>query len=109
MATVEAGGRIAVPGSVLRPLGWDSSTRIALREQDGLVVLITDPAGSPRVSTTGRTQMPVAIRRWCGLTTGSRVMLVADPDVQRLAVVPSTVLDELMTRRFADAFGGDPS
>lgn len=109
MAAVEERGRIVVHGLLLQALGWDSATAITLREQSGSTVVTAGPENTSRLSRRGLLHVPVTIRRWCGLTPGSRVLLVADADMQRLVVHPTAVLDDMVTRWHAEAFGGEPS
>ncbi|MFI5495244.1 hypothetical protein [Actinoplanes sp. NPDC051859] len=106
MVAVEDRGRVTVH-SVVHVLPWDPDTRLAVRVQARLVVVTADADGESQIDRKGRLQVRVAMRRWCGLTQGSRVLLVADPATERLVVHPSAALDATIGRAHAEAFGGD--
>ncbi|MFC3382767.1 AbrB/MazE/SpoVT family DNA-binding domain-containing protein [Couchioplanes azureus] len=106
MVVVEARGRVSVH-SVLHALPWDPATRLAVRVQARLVVVTAGAEGESQIDRKGRLQVPVATRRWCGLTQGSRVLLVADTATARLVIHPSAALDATIGRAHAEAFGGD--
>jgi hypothetical protein len=72
-----------------------------------LAVVTADPDGATRITPEGHLRVPLAIRRWCGLDAGSRVLLVADPAVPRLVAHPAAALDALVAQRHAEVFGGD--
>jgi bifunctional DNA-binding transcriptional regulator/antitoxin component of YhaV-PrlF toxin-antitoxin module len=59
------------------------------------------------VTPRGHLRLPAPVRHWCGLTPGSRVLLVAEPDESRLVIHPPTSLDEMIARHYADVLGGD--
>ena len=107
MAVVNDRGRIAT-GTVFEVLGWGPGTAVTVGERAGLVVVTADPgAGAIRITPQGHLRVPLAIRRWCGLDAGSRVLLVADPAGPRLVVHPAASLDALVARCHAEVFGGD--
>jgi hypothetical protein len=106
LAALDDRGRIAAH-LVFASLGWVPGTRVAIREQGGLVVVIADGRGAITVSPQGRLRLPAPVRHWCGLTAGSRVLLVADAAQERLVVHPAAALDAMISRHYADVFGGD--
>ncbi|MFJ8686752.1 hypothetical protein [Micromonospora wenchangensis] len=74
MAALDAGGRIADSG-VVRALGWVPGTRLHIHEGAGLVVLRADRQGVFTVTGQGHLLLPAAVRQWCGLAAGDRVLL----------------------------------
>ncbi|RKR86650.1 hypothetical protein BDK92_0894 [Micromonospora pisi] len=105
-AAIDDRGRIAAR-LIFGALGWVPGTTVACRERGGLVVVSADRGGPIRVSLKGHLRLPAPVRRWCGLEAGSRVLLVADPDMGRLVVHPPAALDAMISRYYADVFGGD--
>jgi hypothetical protein len=75
--------------------------------RDGLVVMTADPRGAVRVLPRGHLRLPASVRHWCALTAGSRVLLVAELTAARLVVHPAASIDAMITRRYADVFGGE--
>ncbi|MEV6596840.1 AbrB/MazE/SpoVT family DNA-binding domain-containing protein [Actinoplanes sp. NPDC051346] len=108
MAVVEGRGRIALQ-PVVTTLTWTSGTRVTVKEQGGLVVVTADDAGSWRLGWQCRVLVPVGIRRWCGLTHGSRVLLIADAHQGRVVIHPPAALDAMINRAHAEVFSGEAS
>jgi hypothetical protein len=75
----------------------------------GLITVVADDGGVFRVSTQRFLHLPVAVRRWCELAAGDRVLLAAYPEGGLLVVHPPTVLDAVVDRVHAQALkvGGD--
>jgi len=101
-------GRIAAR-SVIEALGWQPGTLVTFCEAAGLVVVIADSAGTSRVTGDQHLRVPAALRYWCGLASGSCVLLVADPNECRLVIYPPAALDAMITKAHASASGGDLS
>jgi hypothetical protein len=104
MSTVDRGGRIA-DRNVIRVLGWLPGIHLALREQDGSLLAVPADDGACRVDARGHLILPLALRRWCRLATGDRLLLAADPGRVRLVGYPVAVLDRLLGGLFPD--GGE--
>lgn len=51
--------------------------------------------------------MPVAVRRWCAVRAGDRVLLVAAPDRGVLVVHTMAALDAMLGRYHAALAGGE--
>ena len=84
-------------------------TRLAMRERAGLILITADQAGAAAVTREGHLRVPVALRSWCTLAAGSRVLLAANPDLGYLVVHPPADLDVMTSRRHAELFGGELS
>jgi hypothetical protein len=82
---------------VLSVLGWLPGTRVELREDRGLVMVTAADDGPVRVTDQGYLRLPVSLRRFCGLTAGDRVLLVADPSDELLLLYPPSVLDAMVS------------
>jgi hypothetical protein len=106
LAVVDCHGRVA-DRSLLRALGWDAQTRLDIREQGGLLLVLANPQGVFSLTRQGHLRLPIAARRWCGMEAGDRVFLVADPDEGRLVVHPPAALDAMVAWLHATALGGD--
>ncbi|GAA0908378.1 hypothetical protein GCM10009558_011720 [Virgisporangium aurantiacum] len=78
VATVDRDGRLA-EAVVLAALGWGVGTRLDIRVRAGLVLTAADPCAVFRMTRPGQVRIPAGVRDWCGLATGHRVLLTADP------------------------------
>lgn len=106
LAKLDARGR-AADAAVERALGWVPGARVDIRESGGLILVKPDPRGVFSITIQGHVRLPVAVRRWCGLVPGDRVLLAADGDEDLLVVYPPTTLDALVAGSRAQVVGGD--
>jgi hypothetical protein len=95
-ATMDCNGRI-VEAAVIRALEWVPGTRLDMRVHGGLVLITADPTGVFRIRQPFHLRLPAAVRHWCGLHAGDRVLLTADVNRKRLGSV-SWISDSLMGR-----------
>jgi bifunctional DNA-binding transcriptional regulator/antitoxin component of YhaV-PrlF toxin-antitoxin module len=93
----------------MRALGWAPGTRLDVRETGGLVLVTADRQGVFGLTRQGHLRLPVAVRRWCGLATGDRVLLAAEPGDGLLVVHPLAALDAMITQLHASVLGGGPA
>jgi hypothetical protein len=105
MATLDHRGRIADLGT-LRAMGWSSHTRLDIREQRSLLLVTASPQGVFSLTGQGHLRLPMTVRRWCGLATGDRVFLVANPGRGQLVVHPPAALDSMVAWLHAATLGG---
>ncbi|MFK3985665.1 hypothetical protein ACI2K4_35550 [Micromonospora sp. NPDC050397] len=89
---------------VLGRLGWEPATLLSLTEQSGLLVVRADEGGRYGLTSTGHLRIPSTLRHWCGLEAGARVLLVADPDRERLVIHPPASIDAMISRTYAEVF-----
>lgn len=94
-SAVDDRGRVA-DRVVLRALGWAVGHRLDIREAAGTLTVVPDPTGSHQVTGQGHLRIPATLRHSCGLATGDRVLLAADPDRSHLAIYPPAVLDKAL-------------
>lgn len=106
LAILDCNGRIA-DNHLLRALGWDTSTRLDIREQGGLLLITATAQGVFALTRQGHLRLPATARRWCGLGAGDRVLLAAEPDQGRLVVHPPAALDVMVGWLHGCALGGD--
>jgi hypothetical protein len=106
LASLDHNGRIA-DNNLLRALGWDAATRLDIREQGGLLLVAASRQGVFSLTGRGHLCLPVTVRRWCGLGTGDRVLLVAEPDQGLLVVHPPAALDAMVSWLHTSVLGGD--
>lgn len=92
LAVIDCHGRTA-DRIVLHALGWCPGRPVALSIVGGSVLAVPDDVADVAVSVDGHLRLPVGLRRRCGLSTGDRVLLVADPSAGRLFIHPPAVLD----------------
>ncbi|WP_329791926.1 AbrB/MazE/SpoVT family DNA-binding domain-containing protein [Lentzea sp. DG1S-22] len=95
MATVDDRGRVA-DRHIIAALGWDGSTRLSIREHDGLLVVTADPHGVVKLSAQVYLRLPAQARRAAGIVVGDRVLLTAHLDHHTLTAFPPRALDELL-------------
>ena len=107
LAAVDCHGRIG-DRALPRALGWPVGTRLEIREDRGLIVVLADPRGVFRVTGPGYVQLPAVVRHWCALAAGDRVFLAADPLAGRLVVHPPAAVDAMVAAAHAAVWGGEP-
>jgi hypothetical protein len=105
-STVDRSGRVA-DRRPIRALGWPPGAGIDFGEHDGTVVATRSPGASTGVDARGFLILPLLVRRWCGLDTGDRLLLAADPLGEVLRGYPVAVLDRLLGS--ASNGGGEPT
>jgi hypothetical protein len=88
-------------------LGWVPGARLNIRESGGLVLVTADGQGVFGLTGRGHLRLPAAVRHWCGLAAGDRVLLSADPVQGLLVVYPRAVLVAMITRFHTVVLGGD--
>jgi hypothetical protein len=96
LSAVDKSGRLA-DRSIVRVLGWVPGTRLDVREHGGVITVGPAVDGVHRVDDRGHLCLPLAVRRWCGIATGGRVLLAADGETGVLTAYPVAVLDALLT------------
>jgi hypothetical protein len=106
LASLDRNGRLA-DNHLLRALGWDTSTRLDIREEGGLLLVTATGQGLFGLTGQGHLRLPAPARRRCGLDAGDRVLLVADPNAGLLVVHPPAALDAMVGWLHAAALGGD--
>jgi hypothetical protein len=104
MARLDDRRRIA-DRAVVRVLGWAPGT-LAIRESHGLVLVEADRHGVFAVTGAGHVRLPAAVRHWCRLAAGDRVLLVAEPIRGLLIVHPPAALDAMIDRAHAAVLRG---
>jgi hypothetical protein len=105
LTAVDHSGRIA-DRTIVRAMGWHAGMRLDMFEQRGLIVVRPDGRGSHAVNGAGYLPVPSAIRRWCGLVAGERVLVVAGPVEQVVVLHPPSALDRAVGAAHAVALGG---
>jgi len=105
VSAVDKSGRVA-DRSVVRVMGWAPGTRIAIRERAGTVVVTPAGDGVHRVDGRGYLLLPLAVRRWCHLAAGDRLLWAADPGAGVLVGHCFAVLDRLLAEGHAAVVGG---
>lgn len=104
LAVIDCHGRTA-DRAVLAALGWASGQPLLLRAIAGSILAMPDARGGDAVSTDGHVRLPIGLRRRCGLRTGDRVLLVADPSAGTLLLHPTSVLEELLAANHTAILG----
>jgi len=95
LAVIDCHGRTA-DRIVLHALGWRPGRPVALSIIGGSVLAVPDDRADVAISVDGYLRLPIGLRRRCGLTTGDRVLLVADPPADRLLIHPPAALDAVL-------------
>jgi hypothetical protein len=106
LSAVDKSGRVA-DRSIVRALGWVPGTRLDLRERAGVIVASAACDGVLCIDDRGHLHLPLAVRRWCRLAAGDRVLLVADRATGVLVAHPLAVLDRLLAGVHAAVAGGE--
>ncbi|MEU8230427.1 AbrB/MazE/SpoVT family DNA-binding domain-containing protein [Actinoplanes sp. NPDC048967] len=108
VSTLDASGRIA-DRTIMRALAWAAGQRLDIRESKGLTVVAADDNGLFRVTKRGYVHLPAAVRHWCRLGPGDRVLLAAYPAADLLVAHSPAVLDTLVDAIHAQVLGGEQS
>ena len=106
LSAVDKSGRLA-DRSIVRGLGWLPGTRFDARERAGVIVAWAAVDGVCRVDDRGHLILPLAVRRWCRLAAGDRVLLAADHADGVLVAYPLGMLDRLLDGVRAVVAGGE--
>ncbi|MET8042460.1 AbrB/MazE/SpoVT family DNA-binding domain-containing protein [Micromonospora sp. NPDC005215] len=106
LAAIDVSGRIA-DRMIVRALGWGGGTRLHIYESAGLIVVRLDPQGVFTLTGQGHLHLPAAVRKWCGLKPGDRLLLAADPDGGVLVLHPPAALDAVVAQIHAAALCGE--
>ena len=104
-STVDCNGRIS-EAVVIPALGWHVGTRFDIRVTGGMVVVTACADAVFCVSRPGQIRLSAAVRRWCGLTGGDRVLLTADLDAGVLVVHPPAAVSALVADIHTAVWGG---
>jgi anti-sigma factor RsiW len=95
IATLDDRGRVA-DRQMTATLNWTATTRLSIRQHDGLLVVAADPYGVFNLTKQGHVRLPADARRAGHLRSGDRVLLVAHLDRQTVTVFPPVALDQLV-------------
>ncbi|GAA4855413.1 hypothetical protein GCM10025787_44300 [Saccharopolyspora rosea] len=96
IAAVDERGRIA-EGRIVGARGWSPGQRLRLEPlSNTTVAVLADPGGLFTLTRRGHVPLPIAVRRWCGLQPGDRVLLAAAPEKQLLVVHTMAALDAMV-------------
>lgn len=106
VSAVDKSGRVA-DRHIVRAMGWAPGTRVSIRERGGTIVVAPAADGVHRVDDRGYLLLPAAVRRWCSLKAGDRLLLAADPAAGVLVGHCFAVLDQLLADVHAAAVGGE--
>lgn len=106
VASVDCRGRVS-DRSVLRSLSWAAGQRLEIRAVEGSVMVACREDGVFSLTAQGYLRLPAAVRHWCALQPGQRVLLAAEPGHDALAVHTMPVIDALLTEPHARMFGGE--
>lgn len=108
IASVDARGRVAEQ-SVVRALGWVEGQRLDIRVASGVIVVRADVAGVFALARRRHVPIPAAVRRWCALVAGDRVLLAVEEKQGVLLVHTMAALETMLRTQHAVVFGGEPS
>jgi bifunctional DNA-binding transcriptional regulator/antitoxin component of YhaV-PrlF toxin-antitoxin module len=106
LSAVDKSGRVA-DRSIVRAFGWAPGTRLDVRERAGIIVVRAAPDGVHRIDDRGYLLLPLAVRRWCRLAAGDRVLLAADRATGVLVAYPLATLDRLLAGVHEAVAGGE--
>jgi bifunctional DNA-binding transcriptional regulator/antitoxin component of YhaV-PrlF toxin-antitoxin module len=106
IVTVDGRGRFTDQG-IVRALGWGPGDRLDIGVSCGAVIIRAHDEGLFTLNARGHVPVPVAVRRWCAVRAGDRVLLVAAPDRGVLVVHTMAALDAMLGRYHAALAGGE--
>jgi hypothetical protein len=106
LAAVDDRGRIA-DHVVVDALDWRAGAALDVRVVGGVIFLTANDDGASRVTKHGHVRLPQFVRRRCGIESGDRVLLAAEPTEGVLTMHPLIVMDTMVTRFHAQVMAGD--
>lgn len=106
LSALDDRGRLA-DRTIMRALGWSAGLRLDIGENSGLLVIRPHDHGECHVTTQGHLRVPAPLRHRCGLHTGDRVLLAADPHQNRLVLYPPAALDAFIAGQAIDSMDGE--
>lgn len=106
VSAVDKSGRVA-DRNIVRVMGWAPGTRLSIRERAASIVVAPHAQGVNRIDDRGYLLLPAAVRRWCHLAAGDRLLLAADPAAGVLVGHCFAVLDQLFADVHAAVVGGE--
>ncbi|MEU1955650.1 hypothetical protein [Nocardia rhamnosiphila] len=83
-------GRLAARATV-RELNWQPGQTVSMTLKQGVIVIRRAPQGR-QLPASGFVVLPSRTRHRCGLYPGDRVLVVASPSAEILAVLPPRIL-----------------
>ncbi|WNV84751.1 hypothetical protein [Umezawaea sp. Da 62-37] len=101
IATMDEGGRVS-ERLITRLLGWKSGQSLDFSLVSDVIVVRCHPTGGFRVPRTMLCSIPAAVRRWCGLSPGDRVLLAAAPAQGVLLIHNMAAVDRMVLRYNAE-------
>lgn len=97
-------GRLA-DRSPLEIMGWTAGMTISVRIQDGRLIIISLGQGPHAITVQGHLQLPLAVRRLCGIEPGDRLLVAASRDTARLRICTTDVLEEMLHHEMSNPAG----
>ncbi|MEO6088936.1 MAG: hypothetical protein ABIQ18_38075 [Umezawaea sp.] len=97
IATLDGGGRVS-ERVISRLLGWQPGQSLDFSRVDDVIVVRGHPSGAFRVPGSALVAIPAAMRHWCRLSPGDRVLLAAAPRQGVLPIHTMAALDWMVVR-----------
>ena len=108
VSAVDVWGRIADRAPV-RALRWPAGWRVRMTILPRAVLVTADPAGGHAITRQGHLRLPATARHVLRLRAGQRLLLASCLDGGFIVVLPTTVLDAVVTaHRISATDGGLP-
>ncbi|WP_406690399.1 hypothetical protein REH65_31530 [Saccharopolyspora sp. ID03-671] len=96
IASLDPQGRIA-ESTIVGSLGWRAGQRLRLDVLSNTTVTVqADPDGVFTLARRAHLPLPAAVRRWCGINPGDRVLLAAAPYPGLLLIHTMQALDAMV-------------
>lgn len=105
MTAMDNRGRLAARATV-RHLNWPPGQTVSITLKQGVIVIRRAPQGH-RLPISGFIVLPSRIRNRCGLYPGDRVLVVASPSAEILAVLPPPILATAVQAHCPDLRGNE--
>ncbi len=101
IATLDGGGRVS-ERLITRLMGWQPGQSLDFARMADVIVARRHPSGAFRVPGNTLVTIPAALRHWCGLSPGDRVLLAAAPEQGVLLIHTMAALDRMVVRHNAE-------
>ena len=103
VTTSDRHGRLA-DRSLLKAMGWAAGQNLTIRpgQAPDTIVIRAETAGPAALSSHGFLRLPSAVRYWCHIREGDRVLIAGYPDSGLVVVCTLATLDDMINSRVGD-------
>lgn len=95
VTTTDQGGRLA-DHSPLQLLGWPPGATVSVRIRQNRFVVVKLGSGPHALTGQGHLRLPLAVRRFCRIEAGDRLLVAVSGDLAGLTICSTDILDPIL-------------